>query len=271
MSRIGEIFMSTGRPLFIAFTVAGDPDIERSIEAARALIDGGTDILELGVPFSDPVADGPTIQRADCRALRAGATPEMVFEIVCRVRLFSTVPVVLLTYYNIVHHYGITRFYRDAGEAGVDGILIADMPVEESGTVMKVAAETGVDQIFMVCETTSPERFERILKNATGFLYLVSHMGVTGVLPALPPGATAFVRSVREKTTMPLAVGFGIATPVHAAGVVDAGADAAIAGSAIVGIIEENMDDTEGMRKALKNYAISMRASKDGMGRPERV
>lgn len=265
MSRIGESFLSAGRPLFIAFTVAGDPDFDRSVAAARALIEGGADIIELGVPFSDPVADGPTIQRADCRALGAGVTPEMVFTMVRRIRLFSTVPVVLLTYYNIVHHYGIRRFYRDAGGAGADGILIADMPVEESGPVMKVAKETGIDQIFMVCETTSPERLERILKNAQGFLYLVSHMGVTGVLTALPPGATALVRTVREKTTMPLAVGFGIATPDHAAGIARAGADAAIAGSAIVAIIEENMDDQECMVDALKKYASSMR---NAMNRP---
>jgi tryptophan synthase alpha chain len=128
MNRIEEIFSSAGRPLFIAFTVAGDPDFDTSVAAAKALIEGGADIIELGVPFSDPVADGPTIQRADVRALGAGATPEMVFEIVRRIRLFSKVPVVLLTYYNIVHHRGISRFYRDAGEAGVDGILIADMP-----------------------------------------------------------------------------------------------------------------------------------------------
>jgi len=266
MSRIGDAFKSAGRPLFIVFTVAGDPDIERSVAAARALIEGGADIIELGVPFSDPVADGPTIQRADSRALGAGATPAMVFEIVRRIRLFSKVPVVLLTYYNVVHHRGIAGFYRDAGGAGVDGILIADMPVEESGPVVKVAAETGIDQIFMVCETTSPERLERILKNAQGFLYLVSHLGVTGVLAALPPGASAFIRSVREKTSMPLAVGFGIATPAHAAGIVKAGADAVIAGSAIVAIIEENMDDPVCMGKALENYAISMRAAMNDRG-----
>ena len=266
MSRIGEAFTSAGRPLFIAFIVAGDPDFERSVAAARVLIEGGADIIELGVPFSDPVADGPTIQRADVRALGAGATPEMVFEIVRRIRRFSMVPVVLLTYYNIVHHRGISRFYRDAGVAGVDGILIADMPVEESRPVMKAAAETGIDQVFMVCETTSPERLGKILKNARGFLYLVSHMGVTGVLSALPPGATAFVRQVRDTTTMPLAVGFGVATPAHAASLYKAGADAAIAGSAIVAIIEKYRDDADGMEKTLKDYAISMRAATKRQG-----
>ncbi len=261
MTRIEETFSSAGRPLFIAFIVAGDPDLERSVAAARALIEGGADIIELGVPFSDPVADGPVIQRADVRALSAGATPEMVFEIVRRIRQFSTVPVVLLTYYNIVHHRGISRFYREAGVAGVDGILIADMPVEESGPVMKVAAKSGIDQIYMVCETTSPDRLELILKNATGFLYLVSHMGVTGILSALPSGATAIVRDIRGKTRLPLAVGFGVATPAHAAELYKAGADAAIAGSVIVEIIEKYQDDPESMRDALKKYASSMRAA----------
>ena len=217
MSRIGELFSSAGRPLFIAFIVAGDPDFKSSVAAVKALIEGGADIIELGVPFSDPVADGPTIQRADVRSLGAGTTPEMVFEIVRHIRQFSTVPVVFLTYYNIVYHRGISRFYRDAEEAGVDGILIADMPVEESGPVMKEAAKTGIDQIFMVSETTSPERLERILEKAQGFLYLVSHMGVTGVLPSLPQGTAAIALRIRSKTSMPLAVGFGIATPAHAA------------------------------------------------------
>jgi tryptophan synthase alpha chain len=266
MSRIREVFTSAGRPLFIAFIVAGDPDLESSVEAARALIEGGADIIELGVPFSDPVADGPVIQRADTRALRAGATPDMVFEIVRRIRKFSTVPVVLLTYYNIVHHRGITRFYNDAGRVGVDGILVADMPVEESGPAMKVASKTGIDQIFMVCETTSPERLQHIMKNAQGFLYLVSHMGVTGVLHALAPGTSAFIRHVREKTSMPLAVGFGVATPTHATSLFEAGADAAIAGSAIVAVIEKHRDNHEDMKNALKNYAISMRAATERWG-----
>ena len=261
MNRIEEIFSSAGRPLFIAFTVAGDPDFDTSVAAAKALIEGGADIIELGIPFSDPVADGPTIQRADVRALGAGATPEMVFEIVRHIRLFSKVPVVLLTYYNIVHHRGISRFYRDAGEAGVDGILIADMPFEESGPVMKEAAKTGIDQIFMVSETTSPERLERILEKAQGFLYLVSHMGVTGVLPSLPKGATKIVQHTRFKTSMPLAVGFGVTTPAHAARLYKAGADAAIAGSAIVSLIENHKDDPAQMKTVLKEYAISMRAA----------
>ncbi len=267
MTRIQEAFSSAGRPLFIAFIVAGDPDFERCVAAACALIEGGADIIELGVPFSDPVADGPTIQRADLRALCGGATPEMVFEIVRRIRQYSQVPVVLLTYYNIVLHRGISRFYREADAAGVDGILIADMPVEESGPVMKVAGKTGIDQVFMVCETTSPERLNRIFENAKGFLYLVSHMGVTGVLPTLPAGATAIVRDIRKKTSMPLAVGFGVATPAHAIDLYRVGADAAIAGSAIVAIIEKHRDDPECMKESLKNYAVSMRtATDDGRG-----
>jgi tryptophan synthase alpha chain len=268
MGRIEEVFKSTGRPLFIAFTVAGDPEFESSVAAAKALIEGGADIIELGVPYSDPVADGPTIQRADVRALNAGATPDMVFAIVREIRKLSTVPIVLLTYYNIVHYRGISRFYRDAVEAGVDGILIADMPVEESRFVKRVAVNTGIDQIFMVCETTSVKRLELILEQAGGFLYLVSHMGVTGVLPALPDGTADFVRKIRDKTSMPLAVGFGVSTPAHATELYNAGADAAIAGSAVVTIIENNMSNPGRMQKALKEYAISMRtATRTGRNR----
>jgi tryptophan synthase alpha chain len=259
MSRITETFESAGRPLFIAFTVAGDPDMERSLVAADALVASGADILELGVPFSDPVADGPVIQRADIRALDSGTSPDTVFEIVRHIRHSSSIPIVLLTYYNSVFHRGIGKFFRDAADSGVDGILIADMPVEESDEVADVAGCVGIDLIFMVSENTSPERLEKIISRAGGFLYLVSHFGVTGILKDLPTGIEDFIRKVREKTSMPIAVGFGISSPDHAVALYSAGADAAIAGSAIVRFVEEYRDDPVELRDALITYAASMR------------
>src|SRR5512137_859781 len=158
MGRIEKAFSRGKRPLFIGFTVAGDPDKATCVRIARALIAGGTDILELGVPFSDPVADGPTIQKADERALAAGTTPDTVFEIVREIRRGSDVPIVFLTYYNIVHRRGIKQFYQEARDAGVDGILIADMPVEESEEVCTVASQYGIDPVFLITQTTTEKR-----------------------------------------------------------------------------------------------------------------
>jgi tryptophan synthase alpha chain len=259
MGRISETFGSAGRPLFIAFIVAGDPDMETSVAVAGSLIAGGADILELGVPFSDPVADGPVIQRADTRAIAAGATPDMVFSIVRCIRLSSSVPVVLLTYYNLVFRRGIDKFFLDAADAGADGIIIADMPVEESDEAVTAAQRSGIDLIFMVSETTSTERLMRILKNAGGFLYLVSRAGVTGVRQNLSPGITAFIRRVKEHTTIPVAVGFGVATPEHAVSLYSGGADGVIAGSAIVALVEKNLGNPERMLTALSDYMASMK------------
>ncbi|HRY76187.1 MAG TPA: tryptophan synthase subunit alpha, partial [Methanoregulaceae archaeon] len=170
MSRISGVFAGRKTPAFIGFTVAGDPDKETSLRAAKALIDGGTDILEFGVPFSDPVADGPVIQRADERAIAAGTNPAVVFDLVRQVRGFSDVPVVLLTYYNLVFRRGTDRFYREAAEAGIDGILVADLPYEESDEVAGIAARHGIDPIFLIAPTTTDERIRAIASRARGYL-----------------------------------------------------------------------------------------------------
>jgi len=160
VSRISEIFEKAKKPLFIAFTVAGDPDPQRSVAVARTLIDAGADILEFGV-------DGPTIQRADERAISAGINPDLVFGIVREVRAYSKIPIVFLTYYNIVYRRGVETFCRQASEAGVDGILVADLPVEESGDMCTAARKYGIDAIFLVSPTTSTERLKRIEESAT--------------------------------------------------------------------------------------------------------
>lgn len=274
MSRISEIFEKAKKPLFIAFTVAGDPDPQRSVAVARTLIDAGADILEFGVPFSDPVADGPTIQRADERALSAGINPDLVFGIVREVRAYSKIPIVLLTYYNIVYRRGVETFCRQASEAGVDGILVADLPVEESEGMCTAARRYGIDAIFLVAPTTSTERLKRIEESATGFLYLVSLLGVTGARDQISASAAELIARVREETTLPLAVGFGISQPEHIRALSSAGADAAIVGSAIVDIIEENLGDDVAMMRELHRYVRAMRgagggdASVSGSGSP---
>jgi tryptophan synthase alpha chain len=261
MGRIETAFAeaSLKKPAFIGFTIAGDPDKATCVRIARALIAGGTDILELGVPFSDPVADGPTIQKADERALAAGTTPDTVFEIVREIRKESQVPIVFLTYYNIVYRRGIERFYREAHEAGVDGILIADMPVEESERVCVVAARCGIDPVFLITQTTSDERIKEIAAKARGYLYLVAVLGVTGVRDHVSDGAIDLLKRVRKHTPLPLALGFGISTPAHADICARAGADGVIVGSAIVEIVECNLNKPDLMERKLQDYVVGMK------------
>ncbi len=259
MGRIDEVFRKKGSTKFIGFAVAGDPDKETSIRIAKALIDGGTDILELGVPFSDPVADGPTIQRADDRALAAGTTPDTIFAIVREIRAYSEVPIVFLTYYNTIYRRGIDRFYREAHEAGVDGILVADMPVEESSEVIQIAAQHRIAPIFLVTQTTSDQRLDSIVQRARGYLYLVSVLGVTGARKTISPEALALLHRVKKHTDIPLALGFGISTPKQVTTCKLAGADGVIVGSAIVDIVEQHLSDRDGMETALKRYVSGMR------------
>ena len=259
MGRIESVFAKKGKSAFIGFTVAGDPDKETSIRIAKALIDGGTDILEFGVPFSDPVADGPTIQRADDRALASCTTPDTIFAIVREVRAYSEVPIVFLTYYNTIYRRGIDRFYREAHEAGVDGILVADMPVEESDEVAATAEKYGIDPIFLVTQTTSNERMDTIVRHARGYLYLVSVLGVTGARKTVAPEALALLNRVRSHTDLPLAIGFGISTPEHVTTCNLAGADGVIVGSAIVDIVEKNLGNPDAMEQDLRRYVSVMK------------
>ena len=259
MGRIESVFAKKGKTAFIGFTVAGDPDKEISVRIAKALIDGGTDILEFGVPFSDPVADGPTIQRADDRALAAGTTPDTIFAIVREVRAYSEVPIVFLTYYNTIYRRGIDRFYREAHDAGVDGILVADMPVEESEEVVEIAQKYGIDPIFLVTQTTSDKRMDTIVRHARGYLYLVAVLGVTGARKTVAPEALALLHRVRKHTDLPLAIGFGISTPEHVKTCRDAGAEGVIVGSAIVDIVGKNLHDPAMMEKELRRYVSEMK------------
>jgi tryptophan synthase alpha chain len=259
MGRIEAVFSRLKKPAFIGFTVAGDPDKDTCIRAAMALIKGGTDILELGVPFSDPVADGPTIQKADERSLAAGTTVDTVFEIVRELRKKTEVPIVFLAYYNMIYHRGVDRFYKEAHAAGVDGILIADMPVEESDDVYETALRYGIDPIFLITQTTTDERIKKIAARAHGYLYLVAVLGVTGVRDTVSSGAIDLLQRVRKHTAIPLALGFGISTPDHAKICAGAGADGVIVGSAIVDIVEKDLGNPDNMARDLKTYIEQMK------------
>jgi tryptophan synthase alpha chain len=261
MSRIGRKFEELNRPAFIAFTVAGDPDRERCIRIAETLVHAGADILELGVPFTDPVADGPTIQRADGRALGAGTDPDAIFDIVRAIRTDLDVPLVLLTYYNIVYRRGVETFYREAASSGVDGILIVDMPFEESAEARRAAEKFAIDQIFMVAPTTSDGRLRTITDHARGFLYLVSVLGVSGARERIGDEALDLVRKIKPLARVPIAVGFGISRPEHVGAISRSGADAFIVGSAIVDIIEKYQGNDEDLLQRLREYISRMSAA----------
>lgn len=225
----------------IGYIMAGDPSAEATSGIVKALARGGADIIELGFPFSDPVADGPTIQVAGQRSLAAGMDTEHYFELVRGLEV--EIPLVCMTYYNPVFRYGVERFVEHAAEAGIGGLIIPDIPVEEAAD-LKVSCEShGLDLIFLVAPTTTDLRIQKILQKGSGFIYLVSRLGVTGAREDVS-GSTKELLA-RVKTDIPKAVGFGISTGRQAAEVRKAGADAVIAGSAFVRIIEEGKDVNE--------------------------
>ncbi|HUK37835.1 MAG TPA: tryptophan synthase subunit alpha [Methanomicrobiales archaeon] len=264
MSRIGVAFRQLDRPAFVAYLVAGDPDPAGFTAAARAVADGGADVLEIGMPFSDPVADGPTIQRAHTRALDSGMTVDRYFDLVREVRGSSEIPIVLMVYCNTVHRRGVDRFYREAKDAGADGVIVVDMPPEEGGQALRAARENALDQVFLVAPSTTDARLDRILESADGFVYLASLLGVTGARERLSGDAARLIARVRPRTSLPLAVGFGISRPEHAKALKEAGADGVIVGSAIVKIVEEHAGDPERMARELRDFVIGMRGALAG-------
>jgi tryptophan synthase alpha chain len=234
-----------GEGAFIPFTVAGDPDFETSIEIIREYVDNGADALELGFPFSDPVADGPSVQAADIRSLNSGMTTDKCFEFIRRIREFTSIPIGILVYYNLIYKKGLEEFYSKAKDAGINGILAADLPPEEAGDAVIMASKYGLDQIFMVAQTTTNERIAEIVKMCTGFLYVVAVMGVTGARSDIKKSTVDLIKRVKSHTDLPIAVGFGISRPEHVKDVIQSGSDGAIVASAIINIITQNLDDMD--------------------------
>ncbi len=263
MNTIKTVFQKQkqlGNGCLIGYITAGDPTPERTPEIADALIRGGVDILELGLPFSDPIADGPTIQNASLRALKAGTTPMRVVEIAKEIKSRHDIPVVIMTYYNPVFKFGVERFLAAAKEAGVDGFIVPDLPVEEADEYRKAAKTAKLDTIFLASPATSKERLCKIVDASSGFLYLVSRFGVTGAQSAVADTTVELIKKVQPFTAgkVPLAVGFGISKPEHVKRVIDAGADAAIVGSAFINIIEKNTKD---MLEELEQTAAALKAA----------
>jgi tryptophan synthase alpha chain len=239
MSRIDDTFArlrSDGRTGLVTYVTAGDPDLDRSGEVLVTLALAGADVLEVGVPFSDPLGDGPVIQRASERALAGGATLARVLQLVNRVRLRIDAPMVLFTYANPLARMGYERFACEAAGAGVDGVLVLDLPAEEAGELRDRLAAHGLDTIFLLSPTSTAERIRLAASLGRGFLYGISRLGVTGARETLAAGAEALVSRIRAETDMPLAIGFGISTPGHVAAVGRL-AEAAVVGSSLVSVV----------------------------------
>jgi tryptophan synthase alpha chain len=228
---------ASGELGIVAYITAGDPSLDATLKFVLALADAGADVIELGVPFSDPLADGPTIQRASERALKSGATLAGVIDLVRRIRQSSQVPLVLFSYYNPILQMGLEKFASTASEAGADGVLATDLTPEESADYRRILGANHLDTIFLGAPTSTDERLAKIAAASSGFLYLISRTGVTGAKDALPDDLPALLRRARAVTQLPIAVGFGISLPGHVS-VLGGLADAAVVGSALVSEIE---------------------------------
>ncbi len=261
MTRIGRMFeclKRDGGKALVAYITAGDPNPERTPALVEALVRGGADLIELGVPFSDPIADGPVIQRAGERALKAGTSLKVVLEIAARIRERSEVPILLFTYLNPVIHYGLERLAADAAHAGVDGCLLTDASVEEAGEYVEVMRKHGLDTVFLAAPTSTGRRLKLVARYSTGFAYLVSRTGVTGEQASLSSAVAPLVKAMRSITDLPLAVGFGVSRPEH---VTELGrqVEAVVVGSAFMRLIERNIDNPS-LEQRLESLARELKS-----------
>lgn len=254
MNRIENAFKN--KKAFIGFLTAGDPNLDKTEEFVLKMAEAGADLIEIGIPFSDPIAEGEVIQEANIRALNAGATVEKVFQTVKNIRSKTDIPLVFLTYLNPVFHYGYEAFMTRCNECGIDGIIIPDMPYEEKGEIIPIAKKHQVDIISMIAPT-SEQRIEMIAKDATGFVYVVSSLGVTGIRSEIKTDLESIIDIVKKNTNTPVAIGFGISTCEQAKHFSQF-ADGVIVGSAIVKIIAEHGEDAT---KYLYDYVHSMKKS----------
>lgn len=266
MTRLSERLAARqecGKTALICYVVAGDPTWERTVEIIRALDAADVDAIELGIPFSDPLADGPSIQAASQRALAGGVTVPKVLELVHTLRQECQIPIVLMTYYNPALRYGIGRFARDAAAAGADGVIQTDLTPEEADEWIAAARTHGLDTIFLLAPTSTDARIERVVQIATGFIYCVSRTGVTGARDDVPEDLPALVERVKKRARIPVCVGFGVSRPEHVRRI-GSFADGVVVGSALVNIIARIGDDpalTEEVRAFVTNLRVESRES----------
>ncbi len=262
ISRCFETLRRNQECALIPFITAGDPDLETTAKALQVLDHAGADIIELGVPYSDPLADGPVIQAAATRALQRGTTLEQVLEMLKEISPSLRSPIILFTYYNPILHRGVDKFLEQIKEAGVSGLVVPDLPLEEAAGLLKPASEVGIDLTLLVAPTSSPERIEAIARASQGFIYLVSVTGVTGIRTEMHTRVGDLLQQIRNVTDKPIGVGFGISDPQQARQVRAWGADAAIVGSAVVKRLAEGTPEQgleaitqfcQNLKTALKN------------------
>ena len=260
MNRIAQVFERLKRQKtrgLIAYLTAGDPALDRTVELILGLEKGGTDIIELGVPFSDPIADGPVIQRATERSLSAGTSLKGVLEMLGELRRKSEIPVVVFSYLNPVLRYGFEKFAADAATAGADGALLTDLNVEEAAPYIREMSKHKLETVFLVSQTTKDDRLRLLSQSSSGFVYLVSRAGVTGERTALSDQVLPLIRRTRAVTSLPLAVGFGLSKPEHMMALAPY-IDAAVVGSAFVRLIAENQQDPD-LADKLSSFAAALK------------
>jgi tryptophan synthase alpha chain len=264
MSRISDTFSELerhGERALIAYIMAGDPNPSLTPLIAKA-ISQHADIIELGIPFSDPIADGPTIQAAAERAFKSGMRPREIFEIIAAIRKEIDTPIVVMGYYNPILRFGIERFMKKLADVGGDGVIIPDLPIEEADEVVRYAKENGIDTIFLIAPTTPEDRIAQICAYSSGFVYLVSLLGVTGAREAISDVAKTLISSVvAKRPDIPPAVGFGISKPEHVREIITSGAKGVIVGSAIVNLIAEHKDNSKTMIAALDEFCAGLKAA----------
>ena len=250
---------------FVPFVMLGDPDKQTSLEIIKALVENGADALELGIPYSDPIADGPTIQKASIRALGSGIRPSDCFDILTDLRaLYPDIPIGLLLYSNLVLAQGIDNFYAKANAAGVDSILIADVPLREADRFIEIAKHNDVQQILIAPPNASDDTLRQIGEKSSGYTYLLGRAGVTGAETAVEIPASDLVDKLTKYKVAPPLLGFGISTPEQVASAIESGAAGAISGSATVNLIEKNLSDKTAMLQALGQFVASMKAATRG-------
>ena len=279
MNKITDTFRklkASNEAALIGYITAGDPEPNLTPLIAEELIKGGVDILELGLPFSDPIADGPTIQAASVRALNAKTTPKQVLEIAKTIRkAHRDIPVLIMTYFNPIFRIGLDVFFRLAKDCMVDGIIVPDLPVEEAEEYKRTALSYGIDTVFLAAPSTSAIRLKKIVDFSSGFLYLVSHFGVTGARKSVEKSTIQLIKRVLPytRTRIPLAVGFGVSKPEHVHSIIKEGADGVIVGSAFINIVEKNQANPKKMLKELckltrnlKNATLNVRCQEKQTG-----
>ena len=255
MKTYKELFSELNRAALIPFFVIGDPDFDTSLEIIKTAVDAGADILELGIPFSDPIADGPTIQKADIRARNAGMNVRKALECIRKLKAYKDIPIGLLMYYNLVYQYGQERFFADFHQAGVNSVLIADLSIDDADEIIAPAVSAGLDTVFMVTPNTSIERMKLIASRTTGFIYTVSVLGVTGSREKLSDAVEGLVGKLKSNCEgVPVCVGFGISKAEHAAAIAAAGADGVIIGSRIVDLIEKNLTNKSKLLSEISSF-----------------